>query len=64
MDRLNAIRFVVKGCSQKPGIDYEETYSLVVRYTSTRLLIALAAKFDLDVDQMDVTTAFLHASGS
>jgi len=53
-------RLVAKGCSQKPGIDYEETYSPVVRYTSIRLLMALAAKYDLDIDQMDVTTAFLH----
>jgi hypothetical protein len=53
-------RLVVKGCSQKSGIDYEETYSPVVRYTSIRLLVALAAKYNLDIDQMDVTTAFLH----
>src|ERR1700733_3648096 len=53
-------RLVAKGCSQKPGIDYEETYSPVVRYTSIRLLMALAAQYDLDIDQMDVTTAFLH----
>src|ERR1043165_4987933 len=53
-------RLVAKGCSQKPGIDYEETYSPVVRYTSIRLLIALAAKYELDIHQMDVTTAFLY----
>ena len=53
-------RLVVKGCSRKPGIDFEETYAPVVRYASIRLLIALAAEFDLDIDQMDVLTAFLH----
>jgi len=53
-------RLVAKGCSQQPGIDYEETYSPVVRYTSIRLLLALGAKYNLDIDQMDVTTAFLH----
>jgi len=30
------------------------------RYTFIRLLMALAAKYDLDIDQMDVTTVFLH----
>jgi hypothetical protein len=53
-------RLVVKGCSQKPGIDYEEVYSPVVRYSTIRYLMALAVKFDLDVDQMDVVTAFLQ----
>ena len=37
-------RFVAKGCSQQQGIDFEEAYSPVVRYSSIRLLMALAAK--------------------
>lgn len=53
-------RLVIKGCSQKKGIDYEETYSPVVRYTSIRYLLALAAEFDLDIDQLDAVTAFLQ----
>lgn len=53
-------RLVVKGCSQKPGIDYEDVYSPVVRYSTIRYLMALAVKFDFDVDQMDVVTAFLQ----
>lgn len=53
-------RLVVKGFSQKPGIDYQETFAPVVRYGSIRYLIALAAKFDLDIQQMDAVTAFLN----
>jgi hypothetical protein len=37
-------RFVARGFSQKEGIDYEETFSLVARYTSIRTILALAAK--------------------
>jgi hypothetical protein len=37
-------RFVALGFSQKEGIDYEETFALVARYTSIRIIIALAAK--------------------
>lgn len=53
-------RLVVKGCAQKKGIDYEETFSPVVRYGSIRYLIAIAAKCNLMIDQMDAVTAFLH----
>jgi hypothetical protein len=37
-------RFVAHGFSQKEGIDYEETFAPVARYTSIRTIIALAAK--------------------
>lgn len=53
-------RFVVKGCSQRPGIDYTEVYSPVVRYSTVRYLLALAVQFNLDIDQMDAVTAFLQ----
>lgn len=59
IDRHKA-RLVVKGCAQRKGIDYEETFSPVVRYDSIRFLIAMAAKLDLDIDQMDAVTAFLQ----
>ena len=37
-------RFVARGFSQKEGIDYEETFAPVARYTSSRTVLALAAK--------------------
>lgn len=53
-------RLVIKGCSQVKGVDYQDTYSPVVRYATVRYLLALAAKLDLVVHQMDAVTAFLQ----
>jgi hypothetical protein len=53
-------RFVAHGFSQKEGIDYEETFTPVARYTSIRTIIALAAKMKWKLHQMDVKTAFLN----
>ena len=53
-------RFVAHGFSQKEGIDYEETFAPVERYTSIRTIIALAAKMKWKLHQMDVKTTFLN----
>src|SRR5436189_933923 len=53
-------RLVVKGYTQREGIDYEETFSPVVRFASLRAILAIVAKLDLELVQMDVKTAFLH----
>ena len=53
-------RLVAQGFSQIKGINYDETYSPVVRFTSLRLLFAFAAQRDLDIYHLDVETAFLH----
>lgn len=54
-------RLVAKGCSQKYGVDYTETFSPVVRYSSLRLILALTADIDLFIHQMDVATAYLSS---
>ena len=51
---------VAQGFSQQPGLDYEETFCPVIRYESLRSLIAIAAQKDLQLHQLDVTTAFLN----
>ena len=50
-------RLVAQGCL---GLDYEETFSPVVRFESVRSVIALGVHYQLQLHQMDVSTAFLH----
>jgi len=54
-------RYVAKGYSQVQDIDYHETFSPTARVTSIRMLMQLAAQYDLTVHQMDVKTAYLNA---
>lgn len=53
-------RLVAKGFSQRPGIDYDQTLSPVVKYDSLRTILAVTAAEDLELYQLDVTAAFLH----
>ena len=53
IEKYKAI-FVVRGFSQSEGIDYEETFSPVERYTSIRTIMSLAAKTEWKLHQMDV----------
>lgn len=53
-------RLVVRGVFQRPGLDYDETFSPVARYDSIRAFIATAAEESLVLGQFDVRTAFLY----
>ena len=55
-------RLVAQGFSQRPGIDYEETYSPVMEAITFRFLISLAVSEELDMRLMDVVTAYLYGS--
>ena len=52
--------FVIKGFSQREGIDYEETFSLGAKNTSIRTIMALASMIKWDLHQLDVKIAFLN----
>lgn len=56
----SCFRLVIKGCAQRKGNDYDEVYAPVVRYTSVCFLLALAAKYNLEMIQMDAISAFLQ----
>ena len=55
-------RLVAQGFSQRPGIDYKETYSPVMDAITFRFLISLAISEELDMRLMDVITAYLYGS--
>ncbi|GKD71971.1 zinc finger, CCHC-type containing protein [Tanacetum coccineum] len=53
-------RLVIQGFKQKSEIDYFDTYALVARISTIRLLIAMASIHNLIIHQMDVKTTFLN----
>lgn len=53
-------RLVAKGFTQKSGIDYDENFSHVVKYTTISVMLAFVAQYVLELEQMDVKTTFLH----
>ena len=53
-------RLVAKGFTQVEGIDYNEIFSPVIKHCSIRVLMAIVNMYDLELEQMDVKTAFLH----
>jgi transposase InsO family protein len=59
IEKLKA-RIVAKGNEQAHGIDYLETFAPVVRWTTIRSVIALAARNSWQLQHLDVITAFLN----
>jgi len=54
-------RLVAKGFTQKEGVDFNQTYAPVAKFTTIRTLLAFAAIRGYSVKQADISTAFLHA---
>ncbi|GJR44325.1 retrovirus-related pol polyprotein from transposon TNT 1-94 [Tanacetum coccineum] len=50
------------GKKLRAGIDCNEVFSLVVRHTSIRIILALTVCKDYELEQLDVKTAFLHGN--
>ena len=54
-------RLVVRGDSQRPGLDFGEVFSPVAHNTICRMILSMAAACDFEVDLVDVCQAFLNA---
>jgi hypothetical protein len=57
--KRNKTRLVVKGYSQVKGLDFDETFALIARLESIRILLAYTTHHGFKLYQMDVKIAFL-----
>jgi hypothetical protein len=55
-------RFCARGDRQKEGIDFFETWSPVVQWTTVRIMMILSVILNLETHQADITAAFVHAT--
>jgi len=61
LERYKA-RWVLRGFTQRPGVDFDETFSPVVKPATVRTVLSLALSRRWPIHQLDVKNAFLHGN--
>jgi histone deacetylase 1/2 len=61
LERYKA-HWVLRGFTQRPGVDYDETFNLVVKPATVRTVLSLALSQSWPMHQLDVKNAFLHGT--
>jgi hypothetical protein len=70
MHKLNSVgtlewykaHWVLHGFTQRPGVDYNETFNLVVKPFTIRTVLSLAVSHSWPIHQLDVKNVFLHGT--
>lgn len=62
MDQLSDIKLhmLLRGFTQQPNVDYDETLSPVVKPAAIRTALSVAHSHDWSIQQLDFKNAFLH----
>ncbi|KAG8474611.1 hypothetical protein CXB51_031247 [Gossypium anomalum] len=53
-------RPVAKGYSKIPGVDFTDVFSPIVKHSSIRAMLGIVTMHDLELEQLDAKTVFLH----
>jgi hypothetical protein len=61
LDRYKA-RWVLRGFTQRLGVDYDKTFSPVVKFATVRVVLSLTLSRNWVIHQLDVKNAFLHGT--
>lgn len=61
LDRYK-VRWVLCGFTQRPGIDFDETFSLVVKPATVHTVLTVALSQHWPIHQLDMKNAFLHST--
>lgn len=61
LDKYKA-RLVARGFNQQPGVDFEETFRLVIKSTTVRAILKAVVSKDWCLRQLDINNAFLQGT--
>ena len=53
-------RLVAQGFSQKPGLDFLETFASTTKWAALRAILAMGALEDLELESIDISSAYLN----